>query len=111
MKARLIRLDSSKPKEYALPSSFPATIGRSCEADIELDDRWVSRLHCEIDQIDDALVVRDLQSRHGTYVNGQRVTENLLMPGNRLRIGMSQFLVSYERNPSNSRILTTCLTL
>jgi pSer/pThr/pTyr-binding forkhead associated (FHA) protein len=107
MKARLISLDASKREEYAFLRSFPVTIGRSCEADIQLADRWVSRLHCEIDQIDGTLVVRDLHSRHGTYVNGRRIAEILLMPGNRLGIGMTKFLVSYERNPANSLIFDT----
>ena len=104
-RARLIRLESPEPEEYTFACSFPVTIGRDCEADIQLDDRWVSRFHCEIDQIDGTLVVRDLHSRHGTYVNGLRVTENLLMPGNRLGIGMSTFLISYERNSSDFSIL------
>jgi pSer/pThr/pTyr-binding forkhead associated (FHA) protein len=97
LSARLMRLESSNSEEHFVPSSFPVTIGRDREADIRLDDRWVSRFHCEIDQIHGTLVVRDLHSRHGTHINGRRVEENLLMPGNRLGIGMSTFLVSYER--------------
>ena len=102
MKARLTSLDVPTPIEKIVLDSFPVTIGRSCSADIRLADRWVSRLHCEIDQINDTLVVRDLHSRHGTYVNGKRITQSLLVPGNRLGMGMTEFLVCYERNSTKS---------
>ena len=42
------------------------------------------------------LLVRDLGSRHGTYVNGQQVTEARLAPGDELCIGLTHFLAEYE---------------
>jgi pSer/pThr/pTyr-binding forkhead associated (FHA) protein len=95
MKARLIGSEVCTPDGSVVLDCFPVRIGRSRSADIQVDDAWISRVHCEIDEINGALVVRDLHSTHGTYINGLRVTENLLMPGNQLGIGMSSFEVYY----------------
>lgn len=73
------------------------TIGRSPDAGICLADRWASRCHCEIDQIGGTLVVRDLGSTHGTFVNGREITESNVMPGDKLTIGISSFLMQYRQ--------------
>ncbi|WP_230419530.1 FtsK/SpoIIIE domain-containing protein [Catenulispora pinistramenti] len=50
-------------------------LGRGEQADVRIDSPDLSRLHCEIDVTRDGLVrVRDLGSRNGTDVNGQRLT-------------------------------------
>lgn len=82
-------------QEIPLPE-FPMRLGRSAEADVCIEDRWVSREHCEIDRIDGVLRVRDLRSKHGTFVNGHAVTASDLNPGDQLSIGLSVFLVQYE---------------
>jgi pSer/pThr/pTyr-binding forkhead associated (FHA) protein len=72
-------------------------LGRNEHADVRLDDRWASRVHCEVSDLNGTLVVRDLGSKYGTYVNGQKVTQAPLLPGDRLTVGMSSFEVQYER--------------
>ena len=71
---------------------LPATMGRGSSAEILVQDRWASRRHCEINQIDGVLTVRDLGSSHGTFVNVQQVSQSQLNPGDKLRIGISEFL-------------------
>lgn len=65
-----------------------ATIGRlGGGADIELDDRQVSRLHCALEVKDSSVLLRDLRSTNGTYVADQRVlSAKLELPGD-FRIG------------------------
>jgi pSer/pThr/pTyr-binding forkhead associated (FHA) protein len=46
---------------------------------------------------DDRLVVTDLGSVHGTFVNGSRITESILSAGDELGIGMMTFLVQVEQ--------------
>ncbi len=75
---------------------FPATLGRSGDADVCLSDRWVSRRHCRIETIDGALVVRDLDSSHGTFVNGNQISEAVLVPGDELGLGLSSFIAEFE---------------
>lgn len=65
-----------------------ATLGRGAEADIRILDTGVSRLHSQF-VIDRAVVrVRDLGSRNGTYVNGERITEQELVDGDEVEIGV-----------------------
>jgi pSer/pThr/pTyr-binding forkhead associated (FHA) protein len=72
---------------------FPVVIGRSEEAQFSFDDRWLSRQHCEIDCFDGKLVIRDLGSRHGTYVNDMQIDESPLNMDDQLRIGLTRFIV------------------
>src|SRR5690606_9849049 len=61
--------------------------GRSPEAELVLSSPRVSKLHAEIDANGHGYLVRDLGSRNGTFVNGERVSgERLLMPGDILHI-------------------------
>lgn len=96
MKATLIRNDSrAKPQEFPL-EEFPVLIGRSPEADIQLDDQWVSRFHCAIDECGGTLVIRDLGSQNGTLVNDSSIRETQLLPGDQFIVGLAAFRVEYE---------------
>lgn len=81
---------------------LPVRLGRGPDADVQLGDRWVSREHCEIVSADDALVVRDLGSKHGTFVNGRSVLEAELHPGDELNIGLTRFVVEYQNAPTHA---------
>jgi len=66
----------------AIPlNQSPITIGRSHENTIVLDDPRVSRKHLEIRVIRDHFVLFDLNSSGGTFVNGQKVSQGILYPG------------------------------
>ena len=93
--AKLIAKDSLTSAREIPLTDFPLRLGRAPEADVHVGDRWVSREHCEIDCIDDVLLVRDLGSKHGTFVNGRSVLEAELRPGDLLNIGITRFLVEY----------------
>ncbi len=100
MKANLIRLASTQSLKRILLKKFPVVVGRSDEADVCLGDAWVSRSHCEIDVVDDSLVVRDLGSRNGTFVNGSRIEVSPLLPGDELMVGGSRFQVNLVTSSS-----------
>ncbi|MFC0861449.1 FHA domain-containing protein [Sphaerimonospora cavernae] len=68
--------------------TLPATLGRDGgAAAVVLDDDTVSRRHARLETVDDQLVLTDLGSSNGTYVNDVRVTRRVLVPGDRMRIG------------------------
>lgn len=69
------------------------TIGRSRDNSIVLDDMLVSRQHVRITADSDGLVLEDLGSRNGTYVNGRRVERTHLSEGDRIGIGAATFEV------------------
>jgi pSer/pThr/pTyr-binding forkhead associated (FHA) protein len=62
-------------------------LGRSRGCDLALRSPDASRRHAEILPAGSGWLVRDLESTNGTFVNGQRVTERLLRPGDRIEIG------------------------
>ena len=103
MRVKLVTANLRKPVRIITFDNLPVTIGRSADVGVHLDDQTVSHRHCEIEEVQGILVVRDLQSRNGTYVNGRRVTEALLMPGHHLALGKTSFLVCYECGMATSR--------
>ena len=62
------------------------TIGRS-NADITLNDRVVSRLHCALEISEDSVLLRDLGSTNGTIVGSQLVETATLTSGSTFRVG------------------------
>ena len=64
-----------------------ATLGRGAGNTLQLAGAEVSRQHAEIAQTAAGYVVRDRKSRYGTFVNGVRVVEQLLAPGDRIECG------------------------
>jgi hypothetical protein len=69
-------------------------LGREGENDILLPHASVSRQHCEVWLTDDAVLVRDLGSRNGTFVEGARVEEAQIFNGQTLRVGDVELLVA-----------------
>jgi Protein of unknown function (DUF3662)/FHA domain len=78
-------LTSITGEEFKITQSV-TNIGRGAEADIQIDDTSVSRLHCSIVLGSDVLI-RDLGSTNGTLVDGARATESVLRNGSIIKIG------------------------
>jgi pSer/pThr/pTyr-binding forkhead associated (FHA) protein len=74
------------------------TIGQASTNDVPLAfDRTVSRVHCVIEPVASRWCVRDLTSRNGTFVNGERIWgEQPLRPGDEIRVGTVRFVVRLE---------------
>jgi pSer/pThr/pTyr-binding forkhead associated (FHA) protein len=67
-------------------------IGREVGQDIQLTgDATASRRHAALTLGPLGWTVRDLGSSNGTWVNGVRVQEQVLVPGDVLRVGQSEF--------------------
>jgi pSer/pThr/pTyr-binding forkhead associated (FHA) protein len=92
MRARLISLDYLVPRGDTSLEAFPMVIGRAKDNDISVDDYSVADYHCRIECVDDELVVSDLGTVHGTFVNNVRVVEAVLHDGDELAVGMMTFL-------------------
>jgi pSer/pThr/pTyr-binding forkhead associated (FHA) protein len=102
--AKLIVTGSASGRREIPLSEFPSRLGRSPSSDVCIDDRWVSRDHCELDWTNHSLVVRDLGSKHGTYVNGRPVTCERLHPGDELSVGLSRFVVELAQDSDSAEV-------
>lgn len=71
-------------------------VGRRESADIVLRFPNVSGAHCELTLADGYWTVKDLRSSNGIKVNGSRVTEQQLQPGDKLSIAKHEYEISYE---------------
>lgn len=69
-------------------------IGRSSDCDLSIFDPGLSRRHAELELIGDRLLIRDLGSANGTYVNEERVTEKELADGDQIRFDRLMFTVN-----------------
>lgn len=63
------------------------TVGRREDNDIVLADMFVSRNHAEVGKKENRFVIKDLKSRYGTFVNGDRVAEKELSYGDEIQVG------------------------
>src|SRR5882724_6806130 len=65
------------------------SIGRRSETDLRLPGADISRVHAEITAENGACIIRDKQSRFGTFVNGDKITEKVLAHGDQIRLGQA----------------------
>ncbi len=75
-------------KKYPISKEI-TTIGRAAVNDIIIPDQSVSRRHAEIVMSEKEFVLRDLESRNGTFLNGRRISSRSLRDGDEIRVGMT----------------------
>lgn len=96
MKLRLVRLDDVVTTNSFDVDRLPIVIGSSDDARVRVRDAAVSSFHCSIAKQSGRLIVRDLGSAHGTFLNGYRVRESLLRDGDRVRVGGALFRTEFD---------------
>lgn len=87
------------------------TFGRSEECTVLLDDALLSRVHARLDVSSEEVVLEDLGSKNGTYVNGTRLEEpSRLLNGDEIRLGRTVMKLSVlRRRTSTSQSKTPTL--
>lgn len=63
------------------------TIGRVEDNTFQISEPSVSSHHCEVLLRGEEVLVKDLNSTNGSYINGEKITESVLKPGQTLRLG------------------------
>ncbi|HEY0782821.1 MAG TPA: FHA domain-containing protein, partial [Thermoanaerobaculia bacterium] len=67
------------------------SIGRTRQNQVQLDEPSVSRKHAQIALSEGSYLLTDLHSENGTFVNGEKITEQRLKDGDRLQFGSVRF--------------------
>ncbi len=93
----LFKKDGSH-KVFPLPSSI-TVIGRRGDCDLRIPLMAVSRRHCQLNQNEDSVKIRDLGSRNGTYVNDERIDEATVRAGDYLKVGPLAFMLQINGQP------------
>jgi pSer/pThr/pTyr-binding forkhead associated (FHA) protein len=72
---------------FTLTEGEPLRVGRDMGTDTRLKDPQVAMLHCQVVAGPDRVVLTDLNSSGGVHVDGQRIREHVLKPGDIFRVG------------------------
>lgn len=89
----------------------PVLVGRALSNEVVIQDSRLSRQHSRFAAERDGCVVYDLNSANGTWVNGQRITRQVLREGDRVSVGSYEFRVALGQVPSNRDIPLETQTL
>jgi|SRR5580692_2427258 pSer/pThr/pTyr-binding forkhead associated (FHA) protein len=72
------------------------TIGRVEDNTIPIADPSVSSHHCEVNLRGGEILIRDLNSTNGSFINDEKITEGVLKPGQVLRLGQVELKLEVE---------------
>jgi pSer/pThr/pTyr-binding forkhead associated (FHA) protein len=76
------------------------TIGRVDDNTFQIVDPSVSSHHCEVLLRGNEILIRDLNSTNGTFINDARISESTLKPGQSLRLGQIELKLEVEGAPA-----------
>ena len=74
-------------------------IGRRHDCDLCIPLTVVSKRHCQLNLNNEAVKIRDMGSRNGTFLNDKRIDEATVQPGDYIKIGPLTFLLQIDGEP------------
>jgi serine/threonine-protein kinase len=97
----VVQTADSEAREINLAEiRLPCVAGRDSDlSQIMISDTQASRAHCKFTAINGGLQVEDLDSRNGTWLNGNRIQKGVLIPGDLLRIGSTEITIEESAPP------------
>lgn len=103
VKLIVFREDGSKRAFSLQPGA--TTIGRKNDCTIRIPLATVSRRHAEVFVDDDQVLIKDLGTANGTFLNSQRVEQDDLQPGDQIMIGPVIFTVQIDGEPADEDLI------
>lgn len=94
-------------QEIKVESGKTVRIGRTPKADIASSDPYMSGIHFAVECHAEACRVLDLNSRHGTFLNGEKTVGAVLREGDEIYAGQTTFVAHLEETPAESQQLPT----
>ena len=79
------------------------TIGRVEDNTFQIAEASVSSHHCEVLLRGNEVLVRDLNSTNGTFINGEKVSESVIKPGQILRLGQIEMRLDTDTPATTSK--------
>jgi pSer/pThr/pTyr-binding forkhead associated (FHA) protein len=92
----VMQANDGRQRQFAVKAS--TIIGREPACDVRVPLPTVSLKHCQLVLDGDRVKLVDLRSDHGTYHNGNRVTEAMLSPDDTLTVGPVTFTVRMQHD-------------
>ena len=105
--ARIVLLKDGQAFPYEL-KDFPAKLGRHPDCDIQLDSNMVSRFHAQLVLLDGRILLEDLGSGNGSFLNGKQLEKHqphVLKDGDRIKLGPIKFRYEDDSSTSESSIV------
>jgi transcriptional regulator with GAF, ATPase, and Fis domain len=96
MSVALVVVDGPSRGLHVTVRDGAARVGSGPAAHLQLNDKTVSRVHCELRVRPDGILLKDCGSTNGTYVEGVRLVEGEVRPGALVRCGASVFRIEDE---------------
>jgi len=101
------RITFKKSEHAPVDLHEAATVGRSEQhSNVVVKDNRLSRAHCRFEPRDDgSWAIVDLDSQNGTFLNGRRVKEALIKPGDVVTIGACDMVFEANSGPGSSTVM------
>ncbi len=99
MEVVLVMFKDDERRDFPLKSKT-AIVGRRLDCDLRIPTKDVSRQHCEIQVKGVEVLIKDLGSSNGTFINGKRVAESYVKPGDRVTVGPVTFIARIDGEPA-----------
>ncbi len=83
--------------EFKLENLKSVTIGRTAKSDLKIPDEHLSGMHLKLELNLPRLMITDLESKNGTYLNGIRIEQSDMFVGDELKIGSTKITIAAEK--------------
>ncbi|MFY0524076.1 sigma 54-interacting transcriptional regulator [Archangium gephyra] len=80
-------------------------VGSDVASDLVLSDQTVSRRHIELERTSKGIVLRDLGSRNGTFLDGHQVMQALIQPGDKVMLGKTKLALKQEARATEVEVM------
>lgn len=94
-----LEVANAQGKKIATLSDAPLTIGRSPNNALPIDEAQASRAHCVVEKTLEGHLLRDLDSRNGTWQDGEKIEQVLLADKHEFFIGATRFIYHHGEPP------------